>query len=94
MYNEFISQPVLSYGLYGLYINIDRGLIEKSGPAGSVSAVRNFSKEINSLQSGDIKHYLMLFTIFGFGFVALTLVTNSFLTFACATSLIYSLDES
>jgi hypothetical protein len=46
------------------------------------------------LQSGDIKQYLMLFTIFGFGLVILTLVTNSFLTFACVTSVFYSLDES
>jgi NADH:ubiquinone oxidoreductase subunit 5 (subunit L)/multisubunit Na+/H+ antiporter MnhA subunit len=71
LYNEFITQSVLNYSLYGLYINIDRGMLEKSGPSGSVAAVRSFTKELNVLQSGNVKDYLLLFLISMFGIIFL-----------------------
>jgi len=89
-----ITQSVLSYSLYGLYINIDRGILEKSGPSGSVAAVRGISKEMNSLQSGDIKQYLLLFLISGLGiFFFLTFCQSPVLTFACFASFISNLDD-
>ncbi len=93
LYNEMITQSVLSYSLYGLYINIDRGILEKSGPSGSVAAVRGISKEMNSLQSGDIKQYLLLFLISGLGIVFLTFCQSPVLTFACFASFISNLDD-
>ena len=60
---QFVSQSILNYSLYGLYINIDRGLLEKSGPSGSVSSVRAFSSKLKDLQSGDTRNYLFLFVM-------------------------------
>jgi proton-translocating NADH-quinone oxidoreductase chain L len=93
LYNEFITQSVLNYSLYGLYINIDRGMLEKSGPSGSVSAVRSFTKELNVLQSGNVKDYLLLFLIGMFGIVFLIYCQTPVLTFAFFASFIFNLDE-
>ena len=93
LYNEFITQSVLNYSLYGLYINIDRGMLEKSGPSGSVSAVRSFTKELNVLQSGNVKDYLLLFLIGMFGIIFLIYCQTPVLTFAFFASFIFNLDE-
>ena len=63
LYNQVISNSVLSYSLYGLYINIDRGLLEKIGPAGSVHSIRTATNTLNWIQSGNIKDYLYFFII-------------------------------
>jgi len=93
LYNEFITQSVLNYSLYGLYINIDRGMLEKSGPSGSVAAVRSFTKELNVLQSGNVKDYLLLFLIGMFGIIFLIYCQTPVLTFAFFASFIFNLDE-
>jgi len=93
LYNEFVTQSVLSFSLYGLYINIDRGLLEKSGPSGSVSAVRIFSKELKTLQSGDIKDYLLLFLIGIFAIVFSVCSSQSIFTFVILTAIIFNLDD-
>jgi len=43
------------------YKDIDRGLIEKLGPSGMVSGIRLVFTRLNSLQSGQIYHYLFIF---------------------------------
>ena len=64
VYNEFIGQNALNISYHFAYKDIDRGLIEKVGPSGIVHGVRYTFNRINSLQSGQIYHYLFLLFFF------------------------------
>jgi NADH-ubiquinone oxidoreductase chain 5 len=61
VYNEFIASNALSLSYVLAYKDIDRGLIEKLGPSGMVSGIRLVFTRLNSLQSGQIYHYLFIF---------------------------------
>ena len=63
-YNEIVTQNTLRLSLYYLYINIDRGILEKLGPSGTVSATQDFSDQFKVIQHGDVRGYLELF-LFG-----------------------------
>ena len=66
IYNEFISQNALISSYNYFYKTIDRGLIEKVGPFGIVNAVKTTSTGIKKYQTGNIRNYLIYFTIFIF----------------------------
>ena len=62
LYNQFVSQNILSYSYFFTYKNLDRGIIEFSGPTGITNIIRLSQEKIKFLQSGSIYHYLFSFT--------------------------------
>jgi NADH-ubiquinone oxidoreductase chain 5 len=60
LYNEVISQNVLSLGFDFFYKEIDRGLIEQVGPFGIVQVIKNSSYNIKNIRRGSIFHYIFL----------------------------------
>ena len=57
-----VSQNILSYSYFFTYKNLDRGIIEFSGPTGITNIIRLSQEKIKFLQSGSIYHYLFSFT--------------------------------
>jgi proton-translocating NADH-quinone oxidoreductase chain L len=62
VYNKFIVVPVIDWGYYVSYKLLDRGLIERIGPAGASNLVLNLSYLVSRFQSGILYQYA--FTIF------------------------------
>lgn len=74
-YNSFLSQNIFDKSFSGIYLNLDKGIIEFFGPFGLSRIFYLFSKKISDLQSGYIYHYtfilvisLILFILFSFSF--------------------------
>jgi NADH:ubiquinone oxidoreductase subunit 5 (subunit L)/multisubunit Na+/H+ antiporter MnhA subunit len=63
LYNQYITQPTLSVSYFYTYKDIDRGLVEKVGPWGIISAVKEITKIVKVLQSGFIYYYLYIFIL-------------------------------
>ena len=63
LYNQIISQNVLKQGYFLTYKNLDRGIIELLGPTGITNLIYNVQNDIKFLQSGNIYHYLFIFTL-------------------------------
>jgi NADH-ubiquinone oxidoreductase chain 5 len=61
IYNEFVSQSVLTHGFNFFYNDVDRGILEQFGPFGIVQISRDSSKTIINLQHGSISHHFILF---------------------------------
>jgi NADH-ubiquinone oxidoreductase chain 5 len=64
LYNSLISQAVFFSGYVISYKEIDRGLLEKFGPYGSIFLILKGFETIKGVQSGNIFHYLFLFFLF------------------------------
>ena len=77
IYNEFITQNVLSISYEVAYKDIDRGLIEKLGPSGIIDSISYTYKTIKFFQSGFMFHYLFLFML---NIVLLILIITFFST--------------
>jgi len=60
IYNQLISQNVLTSGFSFFYKEVDRGLLEQFGPFGIVHFVSRSSNLIKSTQNGTIFHYLFI----------------------------------
>lgn len=76
VYNQFISQNLLTIGYTLTYKRLDRGLLEFIGPYGITYLFKNLIKNIKYLQSGQISHYLFIF--FFAILVVLTILTLNF----------------
>ena len=63
LYNQYITQSTLSVSYFYTYKDIDRGLVEKVGPWGIISAVKEITKIVKVLQSGFIYYYLYIFIL-------------------------------
>ena len=57
VYNEYITQHVLSFGYQTTYKLIDRGLFEFMGPLGITKTVWENGRIFTSLQTGFVYHY-------------------------------------
>jgi proton-translocating NADH-quinone oxidoreductase chain L len=66
IYNQFVSQSILSSGFLFFYKEIDRGLLEQFGPFGIIQIFKEVSKNLKSTQNGGVFHYvfIFLFTVF------------------------------
>ena len=63
IYNEYVTQSIISSGYFYTYKDVDRGLIEKLGPSGIISGVKDIVKTVQILQTGFIYYYLYLFLV-------------------------------
>lgn len=72
---------MLSNGYFYTYKDIDRGIIEKVGPWGIISGVKEISNVVKTLQSGFIYYYLYFFLL-SFIFFLFFLINISFLIFS------------
>lgn len=81
VYNQFISQFVLSSGFTFFYKEIDRGFLEQFGPFGIVQMIKQLSKNLKLTESGSIFHYTFTFLIFALVFVFLTICFSSIYNF-------------
>jgi NADH-ubiquinone oxidoreductase chain 5 len=73
VYNQYITQNLLKFGLVVSYQYLDRGILELFGPSGTINFIKS-TYVFKSLQSGDILDYLylsfyfLLFLLLGFIF--------------------------
>jgi NADH-ubiquinone oxidoreductase chain 5 len=94
VYNDWISQGVLSVSYNQTYKNVDRGLLEFLGPQGISYEIYKISKTATTFSIGFIFHYLfiLLFSLFfilfffgGWSFIStvfdISLLINIFLIF-------------
>jgi|TARA_B110000879_G_scaffold107255_1_gene144114 proton-translocating NADH-quinone oxidoreductase chain L len=81
VYNQLIGQQSLNISYNFSYKSLDRGIIEKLGPSGIVTSVKYFIKQFNSLQSGQIYHYLFLFLFFTMVCAFFSIYFNNLLPF-------------
>ena len=63
LYNEIIGQKILSLSYTFAYKDIDRGIIEILGPSGIIILVSNIQNNIKNYQTGNIFHYLFIFSL-------------------------------
>jgi len=59
IYNEFINQPLLTFGYYVSYKAVDRGFIEMVGPFGLSKTVIKKSSLLSTLQTGSFYDYAL-----------------------------------
>jgi NADH-ubiquinone oxidoreductase chain 5 len=62
-YNRFVVRLLFYFGYHVSFKTLDRGLIEKIGPNGLVNVVSKITKQVSSLQTGFIYHYLFIFVM-------------------------------
>jgi NADH-ubiquinone oxidoreductase chain 5 len=99
VYNEFISQEVLSIGYNTTYKLVDRGLFEFLGPLGITRTVWQNGRLFTGMQTGFVYHYtfVMLAGLTGFiaivglwSTVSLYLDARLVVLFIASTAFIYS----
>jgi NADH-ubiquinone oxidoreductase chain 5 len=61
IYNEIVSQNVLSLGFEFAYKEIDRGVLEQFGPFGIVQLVKSSSYNVEQVRKGSFFHHLFVF---------------------------------
>lgn len=74
-YNKFIVYTILNFGYMISYKNIDRGFLELIGPVGLTSIVKKSFTLLNSLQTGQLTHYI--FFIFSFFLILSGIITQN-----------------
>ncbi len=65
-YNSFIVFPLINFGYLVSYKNLDKGFIELIGPFGLSRLVLKFSNFLNTIQTGQLSHYIFYFILFFF----------------------------
>jgi NADH-ubiquinone oxidoreductase chain 5 len=71
IYNDFLVEPLMTFGYVTSFKNLDRGFIELLGPYGLSRLIPTLSVKVVSLQTGQLNHYIFflvfsLVTIFLF----------------------------
>lgn len=69
IYNEIVSQNVLKAGYQISYQAIDRGLLERVGPAGLIEVLAVMVSKLKAYQSGSIFSYLYYFLLLTLFFI-------------------------
>ena len=98
IYNQFLTQNVITTGFSFFYKDIDRGILEQLGPLGIVQSIQQLSKRVRSTQNGAIFHYLFIFLFLIFSFVFFISFFSSFFSFfeifffLLILSIVYSTD--
>nr|YP_010620183.1 NADH dehydrogenase subunit 5 [Gredgaria maugeana]WAX04219.1 NADH dehydrogenase subunit 5 [Gredgaria maugeana] len=72
VYNLILVYPLLTFGYLISYKNLDRGFIELIGPVGVSNLVKKISNFVNSLQTGQLTHYIFFFSLSFFLFLSLS----------------------
>nr|YP_011017722.1 NADH dehydrogenase subunit 5 [Griffithsia okiensis]WQF69545.1 NADH dehydrogenase subunit 5 [Griffithsia okiensis] len=64
IYNKLIVFPILNFGYYISFKNLDRGFIELIGPFGFSILIYQLSNIFSSIQSGWLSHYIFYVILF------------------------------
>jgi NADH-ubiquinone oxidoreductase chain 5 len=64
VYNEIITQNLLTFAYKHTYQNMDRGLVELFGPHGISSSIYTKSLKISRIQMGFLFHYIFVLLFF------------------------------
>jgi len=71
LYNEFVSQTILTHGFNFFYNDVDRGFLEQFGPFGIIQMLKEASNNVQNIYHGSrVYHFFLLF----FGFLTIFLV--------------------
>jgi NADH-ubiquinone oxidoreductase chain 5 len=81
IYNQFISQSVLTLSYSFFYKEIDRGLIEQFGPFGLINILKYQFTNIKEVQSGSLFNYLFIFFLYCLIFVLFIVYFSFFFKF-------------
>ncbi len=65
-YNKYIVYSILNFGYFISYKNIDRGFLELIGPVGVSLTTKKIFTILNSLQTGQLTHYIFFISSFFF----------------------------
>ncbi len=68
IYNKFIVKPLFFFSYTGIYLALDKGVLEIFGPFGLKTVLTKLSKQIQFFHTGIIYHY---FCFMGFGLLVL-----------------------
>jgi NADH-ubiquinone oxidoreductase chain 5 len=78
IYNQYVSQSVLSKSYFLTYQTIDRGFIEQIGPYGAISLISTVSTKILNTQVGYVVSFILLLNA---SILSFTLLSSTFLLF-------------
>ena len=81
VYNEYVTQNMLSFGYHVSYKIIDRGIIEIFGPMGLSTAVTKQANLMRELQTGYIYHYAFFIFLGTGGLIGLSFLESTVLSF-------------
>jgi proton-translocating NADH-quinone oxidoreductase chain L len=76
--NELLVAPILNVGYQVCFKFIDQGVLQIFGPVGSMKVFSKISKDVRSIQTGQIYHYVFMFVL---GIVFLLAPFESFFLF-------------
>jgi len=76
IYNSFVVFPLINFGYQISYKNLDKGFIELAGPYGFSRLINKIIVFLNSLQTGQISHYIFFITFGFFFFMSCFIYTN------------------
>ena len=90
-YNNFFVYPILNFGYKVSYKNLDRGFLELLGPVGLSALIKNIFNILNSLQTGQLTHYIFFISssFFIISSFLITIHLSFFLFFIFFISLFY-----
>nr|YP_010199528.1 NADH dehydrogenase subunit 5 [Gracilaria baiana]UAD89386.1 NADH dehydrogenase subunit 5 [Gracilaria baiana] len=63
LYNRFFVYPILNFGYFVSFKNLDRGFIELLGPYGFSKVIPTWSQIFSRLQTGQLSHYLFFIVL-------------------------------
>lgn len=80
IYNKLIVYPLLNFGYYVSFKNLDRGFIELIGPVGVTLFMLRLAKIFSFVQTGKLTHYIFFITFFLFFYFSLIFLFFTYLT--------------
>jgi proton-translocating NADH-quinone oxidoreductase chain L len=63
VYTEWVVVPVRAHAYHTTYKGVDRGVIERRGPAGVTQALYQRGKRLGKRQSGEVYHYSLVMVV-------------------------------
>lgn len=63
VYTEWVVAPARHHGYHTTYKGIDRGRIERRGPAGLTQSLYQRGKRLGKIQSGEVYHYSLVMVV-------------------------------
>lgn len=79
IYNKIIVFPLLNFGYFISFKNLDRGFIELLGPYGVVSVISKSTSIISKLQTGQLIHYIFYIILTLCIFINMPINFNSYI---------------
>nr|YP_010944694.1 NADH dehydrogenase subunit 5 [Palisada intermedia]WMC20761.1 NADH dehydrogenase subunit 5 [Palisada intermedia] len=81
IYNKLIVYPLLNFGYFISFKNLDRGFIELIGPVGVSSFMLRLAHIFSFVQTGKLTHYIFFITFFLFFYFSIFLFFISLKSF-------------